>query len=44
MVTTQCTVTADSPPAGRAVVPSAAPSNREGTPEGLELPVRLPNS
>ena len=26
------------------MVPSAAPSNREGTPEWLQLPVRLPNS
>ena len=40
----QCTVTADSPPTGSTVVPSADPSSREGTPEGLELPVRLPNT
>jgi len=33
-----------SPPVGIAVVPFAAPSKREGTPELLELPVRLPNN
>lgn len=34
----------DPPPAGTVAVPFAAPSNKEGTPRLLELPVRLPNN